>query len=216
MWWCPRCERTVKLGGHATSRTCGCNSNVKFMQLREEQRVARPHQPIRPVAEVRPEPDDTPDSPTPAPGSAPADVAAAPSVASAEVEPRDVLVTSVTDFLDAIVVPQPPEKETPGQEPVDSETAPPEGEGTGKKKRRRRRRGRKPRSGEKGTEANAAPPAETAASGNQQPQGAVVPPNAGEADAATSAESPNAKEPGKSRRRKRRRNRNRRKKKPTE
>ncbi len=63
VWKCPHCERTVKLRGRETSKTCNCGGETRFMELQEGLRWTRPHQPIKAVTEVRPDPDEFPDPP---------------------------------------------------------------------------------------------------------------------------------------------------------
>lgn len=63
VWKCSQCDRVVKLRGQETSKTCNCRGETWFMELQEEQRWTRPHQPIKSVPEVRPDPDEFPDPP---------------------------------------------------------------------------------------------------------------------------------------------------------
>lgn len=63
VWKCPQCDRIVKLRGLETSKICKCDGETWFMKLQEDLRWTRPHQEIKAVVEVRPDPDEFPDPP---------------------------------------------------------------------------------------------------------------------------------------------------------
>jgi len=210
VWKCPHCERTVKLRGRETSKTCNCGGETRFMRLQEDLRWTRPHQPIKSVVEVRPDPDEFPDPPKQELPVEP-EVAEAGATTGSEADAADISTsdadapvaeeeTLITSALPSISEMLSAEDDDEGDSPASTDGPSGEKSRPGRKRKRRRRRKRGGASAEGksngASEATAAATTE-AASGAATDTGSPTGTDAGDTDA-----------PKKKRRRRRRRRKN--------